>query len=126
MIEITPALTRPDRARIARLDRALFASGEAPIKPSPIALLAWIPERVRPVGFLVARPGFLDRFGVLPSGRGRGIGAALLEAFAARSPGPIDTYTAAWNHTSARALVRAGYLPIGFQARGSWILWRRP
>jgi GNAT superfamily N-acetyltransferase len=109
------------REHAIRLDRTIFDSDDDPIEfpAESLIWIAWLGRRS--IGYLVAdaEARVLVRFGVLPSAAGQGVGLALVRALTAHARGEGErwtTYARANNTPSLRALVRAGFLPAGWEA----------
>ena len=108
--------------QVLDLDRTIFDSSDDPIEipARPLIWLAWLGRA--PIGYLVANDATseLVRFGVLPDAAGRGAGAGLLRALTNHARAEfwphVRTYARANNTPSLRALMRAGYLPAGWEA----------
>lgn len=121
---------------IAALDAACFTRAEA----YPVQVLAvsecWVAlDGDEAVGYAVAdlRLGgaYLDRYGVLPSHAGQGIGKRLIRAWLAwgRRSGAAYawTYTVEANAQSINALIGCGFRAWRPEwAQGGYCVWRRP
>lgn len=103
-----------DTTLIDELDRKCFPADERLSDASLYDAEWWVAvEDGAPVGYVGTLCGFLHRYGVLPEGRGLGLGKRLIATaykHYARKGLPLDTYVTATNVPSLRAFLSCGWV----------------